>query len=89
VALSSSGNIAIRYVLLILWITSCLPIIGQANAMPVGCLLKVTNQGQHRCSLMSVIGLLTVGARGRCLGVDSALWWTQSWWAALIYVPRS
>jgi len=45
VARSSSDDNAIRYVLPVLWMTSCLPIIGQAKATPIGHMLKVTYPG--------------------------------------------
>jgi len=38
---------AIRYVLLVLWMTSCLPMIGQARTTPTGRMFKVTHHGQH------------------------------------------
>jgi len=44
---SSSANSAICYMLLVLWITSCLHIIGQTKAMPTAHMLNVTHQGQH------------------------------------------
>jgi len=53
---SSSDDSAIHYVLPVLWMRSRLPIIGQAFVMPVGCVLNLTHQGQHRGqSLMSMI----------------------------------
>jgi len=42
VAWSASKDIAIRYVISILWMTSYLPVIGQAKARPVGCTLIVS-----------------------------------------------
>jgi len=45
VALSSSDNNAISYVLTVFWMMSCLPIIGQVKAMPTGHILRVTNKG--------------------------------------------
>ena len=41
---SCSDNNAIRYVLPVLWMTSCLLIIGQAKATPIGRMLKVTQR---------------------------------------------
>jgi len=45
---SSSDDNGIRYVLPVLRMTSSLSIIGQAKATPIGGMLKVTQQGQHR-----------------------------------------
>jgi len=57
---SSSDDHAICHVLPVLWMTSCLHIIAQAKATPIGCILEVTHQaaapGQER-SLMSTIAL--------------------------------
>ena len=39
---------AVDCVLPVLWMTLCLAIIGQANAMPIGRILKVTHQGAAR-----------------------------------------
>jgi len=48
-----------RYILQVLWMTSCLVIISWAKVMPVGCILKVTHQRAERGrSLMSMIVLL-------------------------------
>jgi len=59
VARSSSDDNVICYVLPVLWMRSCLPIINQAKATPMGHILKVTHQGQHwGRSLMSAIALL-------------------------------
>jgi len=44
VAWSSSDDNAVCCVLPVLWMTSCLSIIGQAKAMPIGRVLKVTHQ---------------------------------------------
>jgi len=44
VAQCSNDDSAIHNVLPVLW-TSCLLIIGQADATPVGCILKVIHQG--------------------------------------------
>jgi len=41
----SSGGVAMRYVLPVTCITSCLPVIGQANETRRGRILKVTHQG--------------------------------------------
>ena len=58
-ARSSSDDNAIRYVLQVLWMTSCLSIIGQAKATQTGRILKVTHQRAARGrSLMSTIVLL-------------------------------
>jgi len=48
VARSSSDDSAIRYVLPVLWITSCFHITGKAKATPIGRVLKVTYQGQNQ-----------------------------------------
>ena len=45
VARSSSDDNAIRYVLPVLWTTSCFHVIGQAKATPVGRILEVTHRG--------------------------------------------
>ena len=45
VARSFTDDNAIWCVLPVLWMTSCLPIIGQAKATPIGRILKVTHQG--------------------------------------------
>ena len=59
VARSSCDDNAIRCVLLVLWMTSCLPIIAQAKATPIGHILKVTQQGAETGrSVMSVNTLL-------------------------------
>jgi len=59
VARSSSDDSVICYVLLVLWMTSCLLIITQAKATTRGRILKVTHQGQQRGrSLMSTTALL-------------------------------
>ena len=51
-----SDDNAVRYLLPVLWITSCLPIIGQAKATPIGRILEVTHHEQHRKqSLMTTI----------------------------------
>jgi len=39
---------AVCYVLLVLWMTSCLPIIGHAEVMPIGRTVRVTYQGWYR-----------------------------------------
>ena len=43
-SVASSDDSAIRYVLPVLWMT-CLPVIGETNATPVGRILKMTHQG--------------------------------------------
>jgi len=43
----SSENNAMYYVLSVLWMTSCLPIIGEAQATLIGRILKVTHWGQQ------------------------------------------
>jgi len=40
---SFSDDDAICYVLPVLWITICLPVIGQAKATPTGSILEVTH----------------------------------------------
>jgi len=45
VARSSSDYSAIRYVLPVLWMTSCLPTIGKAKTTLAGHILKVTHKG--------------------------------------------
>ena len=58
VARSSPDDNAIRYVFPVLWMTSRLPIIGQAKAMPIASILKVTQQGAApERSVMSTIVL--------------------------------
>jgi len=43
-AQSSSDDSAIRYVLPVLWLTICLPIIGQTRVRPIGHMRRVTHQ---------------------------------------------
>jgi len=43
VAYSSSDDNAIRYVFPVLWMTSCLPIIGEMKATLVRCILKLNH----------------------------------------------
>ena len=45
VARSSSDDSAVRYVLPVVWMTSCLPVISQAKVTSPGRVLKVTQQG--------------------------------------------
>jgi len=55
----SSDHNALRYVVPVLWMTSCLPIIGRAKATPVASILKVIHQETARGrSLMHRIALL-------------------------------
>jgi len=44
----SSDDIGIRYILWVLWMTSCLPIIGHAKARPIRHILRVTHKGAAR-----------------------------------------
>ena len=48
VAQSSSDDNTIRYVLPVLWMTSCLPVIGEAKATLIDRVLKLTRQGAVR-----------------------------------------
>ena len=48
---SSSDDNAICYVFPLLWMTSCLPIIGQAKAMPTGHILTSDSPGAELCLL--------------------------------------
>jgi len=48
VARFSSDDNATSYVLPVLWMKSRLPIMGQAEAMHIGCVLKVTHQGAEQ-----------------------------------------
>jgi len=48
VARSSSDDNAICYVVPVLWMTSCLTIIGQAKVMPIGRILQAIHQGAAR-----------------------------------------
>ena len=54
VARSSSGDNAVRFVLPVLWMTSRLSVVGQANATPTGRIVKMTHHGR---SLMPLIVL--------------------------------
>ena len=50
-----------RYVLSLLWMTSCLLVVGQAKVTLTGRIFKMTHQGQHRRrSLISVIALFDI-----------------------------
>jgi len=50
----------------VLWITLCLPVIGQAKAMPIGRMLRVTHSGRNwGRRLMSTIALLHFASRRR------------------------
>jgi len=74
VARSSSGGVVMRYVLPVLWMTSCLYMmarnrrrlsdsIGSSMNISPWRILKLTHQGQHRAgrSLISTIALLGLG----------------------------
>jgi len=54
---SFSNDSAIHYVLLVLQMTSCLPIIGLAKATPVGHILSDSPGAETGRSLMSTIAL--------------------------------
>jgi len=54
-ARSSSGDVAICYVFPVLWMTSCLPVVGQAQATQVGRSINVTRQGQHEFDTVAYI----------------------------------
>ena len=73
VARSSSDDNTIRYVLPVLWMTSCLPIIVQANATRIGRVLRVPHQevGQHRGEVWCVMS--TIALSGLSLSCHSRL----------------
>jgi len=69
-------NSSIHYVLPVLWTTSCLSLIGQAKATPVGRILRVTHQAAAPwCKVWCLHSCVVVGA---AVAVDhtsqSAFW---------------
>jgi len=59
-ARSSSNSNAMRYVLPVLWMTSCFHIMGQAKAPPIGRILKVTYQGAAQEAKTDVYDCLVI-----------------------------
>jgi len=74
----SSGNTAICYVLPVLWMASCLAIIGQEKATPVGRILRMTHQeaalgaksNDYDCLVVVVVVVVVVIA---CIDVSDLL----------------